>query len=179
MAKPKVVRLGDAKRHFMPIIIPREVPALGEDGKPLYEERPVTDEVLVLDEDGEPVIGDDGELVTEQVPRYERVPRTNPDGSLAVDESGDTITDALPVTERVPLTKTVKGVYRVPLLGSLSAKELDTMNRQPNSYEGLRWLLSRYMPRDVVDGLTVDQLSQLDEALGAATADEEDVDAGE
>lgn len=100
--------------------------------------------------------------------------RTNPDGTLVTDEGGDAVVDDELRT------------YRVPLRSSLRSGEL-LLFRTPDGEDAsgldgvyaFHEFLSRYIPKDVVDELDIDDINEFYEAWDAASAEEDGLTQGE
>ena len=99
---------------------------------------------------------------------------TNGDGTIEVDAEGD------------PVTKSESRTYRVPLRGSLKSCEL-LLFRTPDGSEmgnldaifAFNTFLSRYIPKDVVDELDIDDINAFYEAWDAASVEADGVTQGE
>ncbi|MBR3384744.1 MAG: hypothetical protein IKG69_06035 [Atopobiaceae bacterium] len=98
---------------------------------------------------------------------------TNEDGSVATDAEGDPVTE---VTERT---------YKVPLRGSLKTGEMMLFYKEGgepmDGFEATRAFqrfLGRYVPKEVVDELELDDINEFFDAWDAAS-DEDGVTQGE
>ena len=101
-------------------------------------------------------------------------PRTNPDGSLVVDAEGDPVVD---VDERT---------YKVPLMGSLRSGELLLFHHEGEGEAtnmeavlAFHKLLSRYIPKAIVDELDMEDLDVFFDAWQDASAEADGTDLGE
>ena len=102
------------------------------------------------------------------------VMRTNEDGTLVTDEEGE------------PVTDTDMRTYRVPLRGSLKSSELLLFRMEDGrEAEGLDSLyafhtfLCRYIPKDAVDELEMDDINEFYDAWNEASVEADGLTQGE